>query len=359
MLFKPGDKVKFLNDVGGGIITKLTKDQAYVMIDDGFDIPIPLAELVKISSELPTEKDDKPLFQKPEPKKELTTKNNVEPLPMDEDFMEEISTEKNVSLIPDSDFGTLNMLLGFTVEHSKKEGKVYHAFLINDCLYRALYTFSIIKEGNYQTLKAGMLEDETKIFLNSFKPAELSLIQSFHIESIFYKKTSYIPHEPLVYKLAVDTVKFSNAEHWQENDFFEEKAFIINITEMDLLAEIEKASQFHTATTNKDIKEIAKIKKIKVAAENEEVDLHIEHLADNYSSMEASEILDIQMSKFHISMEGAIRNQTRRIIFIHGVGNGKLKFEIRKAMDTVYAKYKYHDASFKEYGYGATMVILK
>jgi dsDNA-specific endonuclease/ATPase MutS2 len=58
-------------------------------------------------------------------------------------------------------------------------------------------------------------------------------------------------------------------------------------------------------------------------------------------------------------LEGAIKSKVKRIVFIHGVGNGKLKFELRKLLDTTYAKLRYQDASFKEYGYGATLVMLK
>lgn len=358
MIFNPGDKVKFLNDVGGGIIVKIIKDQAYVMIDDGFDIPVPLSQLVKISSELPVEENDKPIVSKAGNKSDRQGEIKKQIIPMDEEVSEEMNEEEPVSS-DFSDLGTLNMLLGFTTEQSKKDGKLYHVYLINDCLYRALYTFSVITEGNYKTIKAGMLEDETKVFLHTFKSGELSKLQSMHLEAIFYKKTSYIPHEPLVYKLGVDTFKFSDPEQYAINDFFDEKAFIINITELDLLAEIEKVSQQQSITPDKELKDLAKVKKIKVYAENEEVDLHIEHLCDNHTSLDPSEILDIQMSKFHIALEGAIRNNTRRIVFIHGVGNGKLKFDIRKALDSKYAKYRYQDASFKEYGYGATMVILK
>lgn len=361
MTLKPGDKVKFLNDVGGGIITKVVKDQAYVTIDDGFDIPVPLSQLVKISSDLPVERDDKPVIPKAEMKKaKQEEKRKPVPAPEPEDDFEDEMSEVSVSPEPANDFGTLNMLLGFVAEDNRKEGKLIHVFLINDCLYRSLYTFSTTQEGHYKTLKAGMLEDETKVFLYTFKAKELSGIQSFHIESIFYKKTSFIPHEPLVYKLAVDTFKFTDSGNFIENDFFDEPAYIINITEMDLLAEIEKASQHEQALLkDKTVKEVARVKQIKVAADTEEIDLHIEELTDNHKSLEAAEILDIQMSKFHIALEGAIRNNTRRVIFIHGVGNGKLKYEIRKELDSRYKKFRYQDASFKEYGYGATMVMLR
>ena len=94
--------------------------------------------------------------------------------------------------------------------------------------------------------------------------------------------------------------------------------------------------------------------------EMEEVDLHIEQLMDNYKSLSNSEIVDIQISRFRTALESALIHKTRKIVFIHGVGNGKLKLEIRKILDTEYkSSVRYQDASFKEYGFGATMVILK
>jgi dsDNA-specific endonuclease/ATPase MutS2 len=53
-----------------------------------------------------------------------------------------------------------------------------------------------------------------------------------------------------------------------------------------------------------------------------------------------------------------MRGRVGKIIFIHGVGQGRLKFEITKILNNKYPDMKYQDASFREYGYGAIMVIL-
>ncbi|MBN2261553.1 MAG: Smr/MutS family protein, partial [Prolixibacteraceae bacterium] len=55
----------------------------------------------------------------------------------------------------------------------------------------------------------------------------------------------------------------------------------------------------------------------------------------------------------------AIKNRVKRVVFIHGVGNGVLKQEIAKRLSSKYARFQFQDASFKEYGFGATMVILR
>ncbi len=90
----------------------------------------------------------------------------------------------------------------------------------------------------------------------------------------------------------------------------------------------------------------------------EEIDLHIENLIDDHRNMDNGQILEIQLSRFRTALETALLHKGNRIVFIHGVGNGKLKFELRKILDTEYKKIRYQDASFKEYGYGATMVLI-
>ena len=46
-MVKPGDKVRFLNDVGGGTVTKiLNTKMAQVENEDGFEIPVLISELV-------------------------------------------------------------------------------------------------------------------------------------------------------------------------------------------------------------------------------------------------------------------------------------------------------------------------
>ena len=105
-----------------------------------------------------------------------------------------------------------------------------------------------------------------------------------------------------------------------------------------------------------DIAPVHKTKEVKGGPK--EIDLHIETLIDDHRNMDNGQILEIQLSRFRTSLETALLHKGNRIVFIHGVGNGKLKFELRKILDTEYKKVRYQDASFKEYGYGATMVLI-
>jgi hypothetical protein len=101
------------------------------------------------------------------------------------------------------------------------------------------------------------------------------------------------------------------------------------------------------------------LNKISSFNSSEEIDLHIEQLVDfNPKHMSNAEILSIQITHFERMMQHAILNHQRKIIFIHGVGEGVLKTEIRRLLREVYPETRYHDASYRKYGYGATEVII-
>jgi len=90
----------------------------------------------------------------------------------------------------------------------------------------------------------------------------------------------------------------------------------------------------------------------------DEVDLHIPELLDDYKNLSNSEILNIQVSVFRRSLEHAIQSKFQEITFIHGIGNGVLKNEIRRILNDEYSYLQFEDASYHRYGYGATMVML-
>ena len=50
-MIKVGDKVKFLNDVGGGVVTSfINKNMVNVENEDGFEIPYPITQLFNVGA---------------------------------------------------------------------------------------------------------------------------------------------------------------------------------------------------------------------------------------------------------------------------------------------------------------------
>jgi len=86
-----------------------------------------------------------------------------------------------------------------------------------------------------------------------------------------------------------------------------------------------------------------------------EYDLHIEKLTGNYKRMSNADILDMQIVFFRKRIESAINCNYKNIVFIHGRGEGILKDKIRNELSVI-SDLEYRDASFFDYGEGATLV---
>ena len=136
---------------------------------------------------------------------------------------------------------------------------------------------------------------------------------------------------------------------------------MLQITGDILSAELDKLTEddFREVVKEKEKQQEIPVPAAKKPSDVEEIDLHIHELIDDPGGLSNKEILDIQLDKVKAEMERAIGSGVKRIVFIHGVGQGVLKQEIAKLLNARYRKYNYQDASFKEYGYGATMVILR
>lgn len=100
------------------------------------------------------------------------------------------------------------------------------------------------------------------------------------------------------------------------------------------------------------------IKKAK-GGEVMEVDLHIENLIDSHRGMANYQIVDLQMTNFRRSLNIALARRLKKVVFIHGIGEGVLRDEIREELKAYYPNFEFHDGAYHEYGQGATEVILR
>lgn len=85
-----------------------------------------------------------------------------------------------------------------------------------------------------------------------------------------------------------------------------------------------------------------------------EVDLHQDVITED-DNLEPHRILRLQMDQFRRNLEKAKRDRVKKVVFIHGVGEGILRNEIRKELE-YYPNCSFEDAPFDRYGYGATLV---
>ena len=92
--------------------------------------------------------------------------------------------------------------------------------------------------------------------------------------------------------------------------------------------------------------------------EHMEVDLHFHELVEDMSMLKDRVFLDVQLNHFERMMRIASEQRIRKIIFIHGVGQGVLRNQIRNRLDLYYPDCSARDANPREYGAGATEITL-
>ena len=88
-----------------------------------------------------------------------------------------------------------------------------------------------------------------------------------------------------------------------------------------------------------------------------EVDLHLHELVEDETRLSQGERLSYQLAYFERTLEAAIRDGKRKLIVIHGVGEGVLREEVRKMLQ-FYDGVRFQDADMGRYGAGATEVLI-
>ncbi len=86
-----------------------------------------------------------------------------------------------------------------------------------------------------------------------------------------------------------------------------------------------------------------------------EVDLHLHEIVEDETRLSDGEKLEYQIRYFERALEAAIRDGKRKLVVIHGVGEGKLREEVRRILQ-FYDAVRFHDADPRRYGAGATEV---
>lgn len=86
-----------------------------------------------------------------------------------------------------------------------------------------------------------------------------------------------------------------------------------------------------------------------------EIDLHLHKLVEDEGSLSDGEKLRFQLEFFERRLNTAIRERKRRVIAIHGVGEGVLREEVRKLLQ-FYPGLRFDDADPRQYGHGATAI---
>lgn len=349
---KIGDKVRFLSEVGGGIVTGFQgKDFVLVEDADGFDIPMPIRECVVI------ETDDYNMKRKPgssTPKTEGPVKPVKPEMPV-------------IQRQPEVRGGdTLNVFLAYVPEDAKAMMTTpFEAYLVNDSNYYLYYTYLSAEGKAWKTRSHGLVEPNTKLLLEEFTKDVLDDMERVAVQLVAFKDGKTAAIKPAVsVEIRIDTVKFYKLHTFGDSDFFEEPALIYDIVKDDMPARqtFLNADDIKDALLAKKAVDVIPARKPEAKVPQSdivEIDLHAHELLDSTAGMSNGEILNYQLDVFRKTLEEYKSKKGQKIVFIHGKGDGVLRKAILQELKYKYKNYQSQDASFREYGFGATMVTIR
>lgn len=375
---KVGDTVRYLNANGGGKIVRIVDKMAYVE-DDGFEMPVLLKELVVVQPvgtspssahlifdqkayDKGREEPQEPQFSKEIKKSEPEVAPKPEPKPVETDYGEK-----------------LNILLAFEptdIKHLDKSR--FEALLVNDSNYTLDFSYltrsseaRLWNLGFHGTVPANEL-----ISLGVYAREELPQIERIAIHYIALKTDK--PFEmkaPGAVVRRLDLTKFYKLHCFRKGLYFDTPVLEVPIVTDDVAARTlqintsEVVEAMNLPQDKKQLKELtekyAKKRPAKVAdpASNPhkllppvEVDLHINQLLDTTAGMTNTDMLMHQLSVVRKTMDMHKKRIGQKIIFIHGKGDGVLRKAVIDLLKKEYSKCTLQDASFAEYGFGATLV---
>lgn len=349
---KIGDKVRFLNSVGGGVIKGFQgKDIVLVEDEDGFEVPVLMRECVVIEQ-------GKDMQVRQQPQQDTVVQNIL--TTYQKPVKEETYTPEETK-----EGERLTVCLAYLPVDTKNLSTTdFECYLINDSNYYLQYNYLSRTEHGWVSRDINIIEPNTKLYIETFGRENLNDIEHICLQFIAYKKDKpFSLKNTYSVDLRIDTVKFYKLHSFKENDYFDEDALVYVLIRKDLPEKELKisAEELELAMKEKESARRPRIQPIQKKEKNKiiEIDLHIHELLDNTAGLSAGDILEYQMSKFKEIMDENLKHKGQKIVFIHGKGDGTLKTSILKELKTKYKSVYYQDASFREYGYGATMVTIK
>jgi len=360
MNFKPGDKVRFLNSTGGGTVVKeINAFMVSVAIEDGFEIPTLTSELVAIE---PAGSSGDLFINKNERRSEIPIPVKVETEPE----VIEMDRISRIVLRGDSAVMPTGVYLAWVPQDQQRllSGNI-DVFLVNNSSFDILYSFSLKNmEGNFSGIDYGSIPADSKMLIESISRDDIGTWSNGVLQVIFFSDES----EKILMPVS-STFRVKGSIFYQEGSYHEvrflanNKAIVYTACELNRIPSTyeqilnEKENREPLPASAERFRPETAIDQYRTAPGEAEVDLHISALKENYNSLSPHEILTIQLGHFDRLLSSAIAFKFKKVVFIHGIGNGSLKQAIIQRLSE-YADIEFRNAPFAKYGNGAVELII-
>ena len=351
-MVKVGDRVRYLNAVGGGVVVKIVKDIAYVD-EDGFETPVLARECVVVEPAEPARKSA------PVPASKV-----VELPPVEKGMASKAADKEDELAVEERPEGEkLNITLAYIPDESKHLNTTrFSCYLVNDSNYYLYFAYLSRDDEGWRTRYAGVVEPNIQLLLEEFGQEDVNALERIGFQYIAFKKDKHFAlKSPVAVEYRLDTTKFYKLHTFRESLYFDEPSWGIDLVKNDVpmrpmvldATDLERAMKMKKQVDTPVRKPVTRHDDKPGIVE---VDLHASALLDTTAGLSNSDILNYQLDKVRETLDQYRHAKGRKIVFIHGKGEGVLRNALLKEIRDKYKNCTCQDASFREYGFGATMV---
>lgn len=220
---KVGDTVRFLNSVGGGVITKIEGRLAYVE-ENGFDTPVLLNEVVVVlpAGHEPAQKGAALMFDQ---KAFDEGKRNVRENPKTKETPQPAPEPEELPIVETEGGDALNITLGFEPDNVKDLSRAsFNVVLVNDSNY--FLSFTLLSRNDelhqWQNIYQGEVAPNELIDLARFGHDSLSSLERVVFQAIAYKKEkAFDIKSPINISKKIDLTKFYKLHCFRPGIYFD------------------------------------------------------------------------------------------------------------------------------------------
>ena len=357
---KIGDKVCFLSETGGGIVAGFQGNNVVLVEDeDGFQIPMPISEVVLVSSQ-DYHTSSQSVSQKPqsavsqsEQRADISAEAALD-ISIEALQQSDKTTEKHVEetfLSEEREGGNeLACYLAFVPVNIHEISRTqFEVYIVNDSNYFVRYVMLSAAGGEWVSRHDGELTPNSKRLLETIEHKDLNALMHIAVQYVSFKRDKgFALQPPMSTMVDLNPVEFYNLRVFLDNPFFDTPAYVFA-----LMKHVEQP------LTDAEAVEKEPARQSKAASNLVTCDLRPDALCVSAAGMSHSELLQNQLKRFQEVMDEHKGEHGKKIVFIHGKGEGILRHAIVNTLNYRYKVHAYQDASFQEYGYGAIEVTIK
>ena len=289
MNLKPGDKVKFLNAKGGGVVRKIIDTRMVsIEVEGGFEIPTLISELVRIDSEQAGGRNFNESFNVSDKEGEVS-----DTMPAADDRMMDLP--RSIIINRKSE----DIFLAF-VPHDQKWliTGLLDVLLINNTSCDVLYNFvQKNDDGKFTGIDYGSVFPGSTLLVGTIEREELGKWTNGYLQFLFHKNTTGDLLPPFNSEVVIKGTKFFSEASYRESPMIDGKGIVVKIMSLTTYNDGKKSVEEEKISGSGEKRKTDQEEIIlhhQAAFREAEVDLHIHELLDDSSNLEKSDILDFQ-----------------------------------------------------------------